>query len=57
MAYEIRNYINTVSKKENLTDEINERINWANKKANRFNPTIDEKITFWKNELYRIYEQ
>ncbi len=57
MAYEIRNYINAVSKKENLTDEINERINWANKKANCFNPTIDEKITFWKNELYRIYEQ
>ena len=39
---EIRNYIVAVSKKENLTDEVKGWINWANKKANWFDPTIDE---------------
>lgn len=34
--------IYTVSKKENLTDEIKEWIKWANKKANWLDPTIDE---------------
>lgn len=42
IACEIRNYIDAVSKKENLTDEVKEWINWANKKANWFDPTIDE---------------
>ena len=42
IACEIRNYIDAVSKKENLTDEIKEWINWANKKANWFDPIIDE---------------
>lgn len=42
IACEIRSYIGAISKKENLTDEIKEWINWANKKANWFDPTIDE---------------
>ncbi|MCI9000727.1 MAG: hypothetical protein HFJ26_07545 [Clostridia bacterium] len=42
IACEIRNYIDAVSKKENLTDEIKEWIKWANKKANWLDPTIDE---------------
>ena len=42
IACEIRNYIDAVSKKELLTDEIKEWIKWANKKANWFDPTIDE---------------
>ena len=42
IACEIRNYIDAVSKKEILTDEIKEWIKWANKKANWFDPTIDE---------------
>ena len=42
IACEIRNYIEAVSKKEKLTDEIKEWIKWANKKANWFDPTIDE---------------
>lgn len=41
IACEIRNYIDAVSKKELLTDEIKEWIKWANKKANWFDPTID----------------
>ena len=42
IACEVRNYIDAVSKKEILTDEIKEWIKWANKKANWFDPTIDE---------------
>lgn len=42
IACEIRSYIGAISKKENLTDEIKKWINWANKKANWFDPTIDE---------------
>ena len=42
IACEVRNYIDAVSKKELLTDEIKEWIKWANKKANWFDPTIDE---------------
>lgn len=42
IACEVRNYIYAVSKKEILTDEIKEWIKWANKKANWFDPTIDE---------------
>ena len=42
IACEIRNYIDAVSKKEILTDEIKEWIKWANKKANWFDPTINE---------------
>ena len=42
IACEVRNYIDVVSKKELLTDEIKEWIKWANKKANWFDPTIDE---------------
>ena len=42
IASEIRNYISDVSKKENLTDEEKEWINWAIKKANWIDPTIDE---------------
>ena len=41
IACEIRNYIDAVSKKELLTDEIKEWSKWANKKANWFDPTID----------------
>lgn len=41
IACEIRNYIDAVSKKELLTDEIKEWIKWANKKANWFDHTID----------------
>lgn len=46
IACEIRNYIVAVSKKENLTDEVKEWINWANKIANWFDPTIDEEDEF-----------
>ena len=42
IACEIRNYIEAVSKNETLTDEIKEWIKWANKKANWFDPTINE---------------
>lgn len=42
IACEIRNYIDAISKKENLTDEIKEWIKWANKKADWFDPIIDE---------------
>lgn len=42
IACEIRKYIDAVSKKENLTNEIEDWINWANKKANWFDPIIDE---------------
>lgn len=42
IACEIRNYIEAVFKKEILTDEIKEWIKWANKKANWFDPTINE---------------
>ena len=42
IACEIRNYVNAVSKQDNLTDEIKEWIKWANKKANWFDPIIDE---------------
>lgn len=42
IACEIRNYVNIVSKQDNLTDEIKEWIKWANKKANWFDPIIDE---------------
>lgn len=42
IACEIRNYVNAVSKQDNLTNEIKEWIKWANKKANWFDPIIDE---------------
>lgn len=42
IACEIRNYIDAVSKRNNLTYEMKEWINWANKKANWFDPIIDE---------------
>lgn len=42
IACEIRNYIDAFSKQNNLTDEIKEWIEWANKKANWFDPMIDE---------------
>lgn len=42
IACEIRNYIDTFSKQNNLTDEMKEWIEWANKKANWFDPMIDE---------------
>lgn len=42
IACEIRKYIDAVSKRGHLTDEIKEWINWANKKANWFDPIIDE---------------
>ena len=42
IACEIRNYVNAVSKQDNLTNEIEEWIKWANKKANWFDPIIDE---------------
>ena len=42
IACEIRNYVNAVSKQDNLTDEIKEWIKWANKKANWFDPIINE---------------
>ena len=42
IACDIRNYVNAVSKQDNLTNEIKEWIKWANKKANWFDPIIDE---------------
>ena len=42
IACEIRNYINAISKQDNLTEEIKEWIKWANKKANWFDPIINE---------------
>lgn len=42
IACEIRNYIDAVSKKKIVTDEIKEWTKWANEKANWFDPTIDE---------------
>lgn len=42
IACDIRNYVNAVSKQDNLTNEIKEWIKWANKKANWFEPVIDE---------------
>lgn len=42
IACEIRNYIDAFSKQKNLTDEMKEWIEWANKKANWFDPMIDE---------------
>ena len=39
---EIRNYVNAISKQDNLTSEIKEWIKWANKKASWFDPIIDE---------------
>ena len=42
IACEIRNYINAISKQDNLTEEIKEWIKWANKKANCFDPIINE---------------
>lgn len=42
IACEIRNYVNAVSKQDNSTNEIKEWIKWANKKANWFDPIIDE---------------
>lgn len=42
IACDIRNYIETVSKQENLTEELKNWIVWANKKANWIDPIIDE---------------
>lgn len=42
IACDIRNYIEAVSKQENLTEELKNWIVWANKKANWIDPIIDE---------------
>lgn len=42
IAYEIRNYIQAVSSQSELSEEIKEWIIWANKKANWFDPIMDE---------------
>lgn len=39
---EIRNYVNAISKQDNLMSKIKEWIKWANKKASWFDPIIDE---------------
>lgn len=43
IACDIRNYINAISNQKSLSDEMNDWIKWANKKADWFDPIIDRK--------------
>ena len=41
IACEIRNYINAISRQDNLSNEMKDWIKWASKKADWFDPIID----------------